>query len=85
MTRIGFPINVVVIHRADHVTIQKRRIDRISLEAGDKCGRRSLAVAPALATGRVRRGGHRAIMLQQNLGVVLLATTERAADGIEPE
>ena len=29
--------------------------------------------------------GHRAMMLQQNLCVVLLASTQRAADGIEPE
>ena len=28
---------------------------------------------------------HRAIMLQQNLGVILLAAAQRAADGIEPE
>src|SRR5438876_11724218 len=51
MTRIGFPIDVVVIHRADHVPIQKRGIDRISLEAGNKYGRFTIA---ALATGRVR-------------------------------
>ena len=28
---------------------------------------------------------HRAIMLEQNLGVILLAPAKRAADGIEPE
>ena len=36
MTRIGLPIDVVVIHRADHVAVEKRRIDRIGLEAGDE-------------------------------------------------
>ena len=57
-------------------------VDRVGLEAGDECGGFSVA---ALATGRVRRGGHRAMMLEQDLGVVLLASTQRAADGIEPE
>ncbi len=82
MTRIGFPINVVVIHRPDHVAVEKRRIDRIGFETGDERGRPSFA---ALATGRVRRGGHRAIMLQQNLRVFLLAAAERAADRVEPK
>ena len=36
MTRIGFPIDVVVIHRPDHVAIQKRGIDRIGLKTGDE-------------------------------------------------
>ena len=43
------------------------------------------AVAPALATGRVRRGGHRSVMLEQNLGVILLAATQRTPDSVEPE
>ena len=73
MTRICFPIDVVVIHRANHVAIQKRRIDRIGLEAGDE--RSGIAVAAA----------HRAIMLQQDPGVILLTPTERAADGVEPK
>ena len=37
----------------------------------------------ALATGRVR--GHRAVMLKQNLRVILLTAAKRAADGVEPE
>ena len=49
MTRICFPINVVVIHRADHVAIQKRRIDRIGLEAGDECGGAFPLAASAIA------------------------------------
>ena len=58
MAWIGLPINVVVIHGADHVAIQKRRIHRIGFETGDKC--RGAAFPAALA----RRGGHRAVMLQ---------------------
>ena len=73
MTRVGLPIDVVVIHRADHVAVQKRRIHRIGLEAGNKRGGSAIAA------------GHRAIMLEQNLGVILLAAAQRAADGIEPE
>ena len=73
MTRIGFPINVVVIHRADHVAIEKRRIDGIGLEAGYERGRFAIAAA------------HGAVVLQQNLRVILLAAAKRAADGIEPE
>ena len=33
----------------------------------------------------IRRGGHGAVMLQKNFRVVLLTSTQRAADGIEPE
>ena len=33
MTWIGFPINVVVIHRANHVAVEKRGIDRVSFKA----------------------------------------------------
>ena len=73
MTRIGFPIDVVVIHGANHMAIQKCGIDRIGLETGDERG------GFALATG------HRAVMLQQNLGVILLASAKRAADGVEPK
>jgi hypothetical protein len=73
MTGIGLPINVVVIHRADHVAVQKRRIHRIGLETGDERGGASVAAA------------HRAVVLQQNLGVILLTAPERAANGIEPE
>src|SRR5207237_6174925 len=83
MTWIRFPINVVVIHRADHVSVQKRRIDRIGLEPGhERCG---APFPPALATGRARRGGHRAIVLQQDLRVILLTAAEGAADGVEPK
>src|SRR5206468_688932 len=66
MTRVRFPIDVVVVHRADHVTIQKRGIDRIGLEAGNEC--RGFAVAIA----------QRAVMLEQNFRVLLLTTTQRA-------
>jgi hypothetical protein len=82
MARIGFPIDVVVIHRAHHVAIHECCVDRVGFEAGNECG--GFAVT-ALATGRVRHGGHGAMMLEQNLCVVLLASTQRAADGIEPE
>ena len=47
VTRIGLPINVVVIHRADHVAIQKCRIDRVGFESGNKCGGFSIAAAHA--------------------------------------
>ena len=73
MARVGFPIDVVVIHRANHVAIHECCVDRVGLEAGDECGGFSIAAA------------HRAMMLEQDLGVVLLASTQRAADGIEPE
>src|SRR5438132_14371039 len=79
MTWIGFPIDVVIIHRANHVAIEKRRIDWISLEARHECS--GSAFSPALA----RRGGHRTVMLQQNSGVILLTTAERATNGIEPK
>ena len=73
VTRVGLPIDVVVIHRANHVAIHECRVDRIGLEAGHECGGFFIAAA------------HRAMMLEQDLGVVLLASTQRAADGIEPE
>src|SRR5712692_2386271 len=83
MTRVGFPIDVVVIHGADHVAVQKCGINRVGLEAGDERG--GAAVAAALATGRVRRGGHRTVMLQQNLRVILLTASKSATDGVEPK
>ena len=73
MTRVGLPIDVVVIHRADHVPVQKCGVDRIGFEAGNECGGFSIAAA------------HGAMMLEQDLGVFLLAPAERAANGIEPE
>ena len=73
MARIGFPIDVVVIHRANHVTIQKSCVDWIGLKAGDECRCFSISAA------------HRAIMFEQNLRVFLLTSTQGAADGIEPE
>ncbi len=48
-------------------------VDRVSFEAGNE--RSGLSIAAA----------HSAMMLEQNLGVVLLASTQRAADGVEPE
>ena len=73
MTRISFPIDVVIIHRPDHVTIQKRGIDGIGFETGNKGGCVSFPTS------------HRAVMLQQDFGVVLLTAAQRAADGVEPE
>jgi hypothetical protein len=73
MTRVGFPIDVVVIHRPDHVSVEKRRIDRIGFESRDK--RRRFGISAA----------HRAIMLQQNFGIILLTAAKGAADGIEPK
>ena len=73
MAWIGFPIDVVVIHRANHVAIHECCVDRIGLEAGNKCGGFSIAAA------------HSAMMLEQDLGVFLLASAQRAANGIEPE
>ena len=73
MTRVGFPIDIVVIHRANHVAIHECCVDRVGLEAGDECGRFSIAAA------------HGAMMLEQDLSVFLLASTQRAADRIEPE
>ena len=73
MARIGFPINIVVIHRANHVAVEKGRIHRIGLEPGHK---RSGFAIPA---------AHRAVVLEQNLGIILLAPTKRAADGVEPK
>ena len=77
VTRVRFPINVVVIHRSDHVAVQKRRIDRIGFETGDERG--------GLAPAGGGTGGDRAVVFQQYLGVILLTAAERAPDGIEPE
>jgi hypothetical protein len=63
MAWVGFPIDVVVIHRADHVAIHECRVDRVGLEAGNECG--GLAIAAT----------HGAMMLEQDLCVVLLAPT----------
>ena len=42
MARIGFPIDVVVIHRADHVAIHECCVDGIGFEAGNERGGFSL-------------------------------------------
>ena len=73
MTWIGFPIDVVVIHRADHVAIQKCGIDWIGLEPGDERRRATIGT------------GHRPVMFQQNLGVILPTAAQSAANGIEPK
>ena len=73
MARVSLPIDVVVIHRAHHVPIQKSCVDRVGFEAGNECAGFSISAA------------HRAMMLEQNLCVFLLAPTQCAADGIEPE
>src|SRR5262249_13375346 len=73
MTWVGFPIDVVVIHGPNHVTIHERCIDGICLEAGNKC------------SGLATTAAHGAMMLEQDLRVFLLAATEPASDGIEPE
>ena len=73
MTRIGFPIDVVVIHRADHVAVHECGVDWIGFEAGNECGGFSIAAA------------HGAMMLEEDPGVFLLAPTQGAANGIEPE
>ena len=73
MARVGLPVDVVVIHRANHVAIHECCVDWVGFEAGDECSGLSVAAA------------HGAMMLEQDLGVVLLASTQRAADGIEPE
>ena len=77
VTRVRFPINVVVIHRANHVAVQKCRIDRIGFETGDE--RRGFAPAGG------GTGGHRAVVFQQYFRVILLTSTQRAADRVEPE
>ena len=51
----------------------KRRVHGIGLESGNK------------GSGAAVTAAHCAIMLEQNLRVILLAATERAADGVEPE
>src|SRR5215471_1695267 len=48
VTWISFPINVIVIHRADHVAIYERCVDRICLEAGNKCSCLAIAAADRL-------------------------------------
>src|SRR5438876_6077033 len=73
MTRIRFPIDVVVIHGANHVTIWKCCIDGVRFEAGHK--RRRFAVTTA----------NRAVMFQQNFRVLLLTATERTAYRVEPK
>src|SRR4029453_592789 len=73
VTRIGFPVDVVVIHGPNHVTIHERCIDRICLEAGNKCSGFAIAAA------------HGAMMLEQNFGILLLAPTQRTADELEPK
>jgi hypothetical protein len=55
------------------VAIQKRRIDRIGFEPRDE--RRGFPVTAA----------HCLMVLQQNLGVILLTAAQRAANGVEPE
>lgn len=55
-------------HRADHLAVEKRRVHRIGLEAGDEGG---CAAATA---------AHRLVVFEQNLGVILLAAAQRAAD-----
>ena len=77
MTRIRFPINVVVIHGPNHVPIQKCGIHRIGLESRHECGG-----VPLIA---VLIAGHGAVMLQQNLRVILLTAAKRTANGIEPK
>ena len=75
MTRVGFPIDVVVIHGPDHVAIQKCGIHWVGLEPGNERG----GFAPACGTA------HRAIVFEQDLRILLLAPTQSAADGIEPK
>jgi hypothetical protein len=55
------------------VAIHECGVDRIGFEAGNKCGGFSTAAA------------HGAMMLEEDLRVVLLASAQRAADRIEPE
>ena len=45
----------------------------------------AVAFLPPPSPRTIRRGGHGAMMLEQDLGVFLLASTQGAADGIEPE
>ena len=73
MTGIGFPINVVVVHGPNHVAVQKRRIDRVSLERRHE--RRGAAGTTT----------HRPIVLEQNFRVILLTPAKRAANGIKPK
>src|SRR6266481_4817358 len=73
VTWICFPIDVVVIHGADHVPIEKGGIDRIGLKAGHQNSSAAIATA------------HRAVVFQQNPSVILLTAAKRAADGVEPK
>ena len=73
MTWIRLPINVIVIHRTNHVTIDKGGIYGISFETGDECCRITFSTP------------HHTVMLEQNLRIILLTAAKRAADGIKPE
>jgi hypothetical protein len=70
MRRILLPVNVVVIHAADHQSIGQRRRNRIHLLARADHGRRP---APGNLFQHFERDDH----------VMLLISAERAAHGIE--
>ena len=72
MRWILLPINIVVIHTADHQRVGKRGRDRINLLSRADHGRWSAAC------DLVQH-------LERNFDIVLLISTKRAADGIEEE
>ena len=77
MAWIRLPIDVVVIHRANHVIVQERRINSIRLKTSHKrC---------AWTVTFVTLCGHRSIVCEQDVSIFLTATTNRAADRVKPE
>ena len=66
MARVGLPVDIVVVHRADHVRIHERRVDGVGLEAGNE--RR--------ARPDRRIAGHLAMVVEQDLRVLLLAAAQ---------
>src|SRR6185295_7973696 len=76
MARVGLPVDVVVVHRADHVIVQERGIDWIRLETSDETG----AGAAALLAP-----DHLAMVREEDVGILLLRTAEAAAHRVEPE
>jgi len=69
---VGFPVNVVVVHRPDHVIVQKGRIDRVGLVTRHKAG----ALAGA---------SHRLVVIEEDVRVFLAASPERAPERVVPE
>ncbi len=70
MRRVLLPVNVVVVHAADHQSIGQRSRDRVDAFAGTDHGRRTVS-------------GDFVEHLERDLHVVLLISAQRTAHGIQ--